>query len=75
MRSRKLSRQFQDLSLSGVEHAEKDNFSPAQKEARAWRKYLVVLQEQSMASGEVPVLQAGKKDKFGFEKVLFFYTS
>ena len=41
---------------------------PAQKEARAWRKCLVVLQEQSMASGEVPVLQAGKKDKFVFKK-------
>ena len=40
----------------------------AQKEARAWRKCLVVLQEQSMASGEVPVLQAGKKDKFVFKK-------
>ena len=41
---------------------------PAQKEIRAWRKCLVVLQEQSMASGEVPVLQAGKKDKFVFKK-------
>ena len=39
---------------------------PAQKEVRAWRKCLVVLQEHSMASGEVPVLQAGKKDKFVF---------
>lgn len=41
---------------------------PAQKEVRAWRKCLVVLQEHSMASGEVPVLQAGKKDKFVFKK-------
>ena len=39
---------------------------PAQKGVRAWRKCLVVLQEHSMASGEVPVLQAGKKDKFVF---------
>ena len=69
MRSRKLSRQFQDLSLSGVGHEKKTTF-PAQKEARAWRKCLVVLQEQSMASGEVPVLQAGKKDKFVLKKVL-----
>ena len=67
MRSRKLSRQFQDLSLSGVGHEKRQTF-PAQKEARAWRKCLVVLQEQSMASGEVPVLQAGKKDKFVFKK-------
>lgn len=67
MRSRKLSRQFQDLSLSEVGHEKKTTF-PAQKEVRAWRKCLVVLQEHSMASGEVPVLQAGKKDKFVFKK-------